>query len=409
MGKSKSRNRNKERDSNYLSQNRFHRDEEEGSDSEDSVSTHLTFDEDMRSVQGEFEEEADIFMDALAEHIQNASEKKSISVRTAALRHLQLALTSRYIPDWVEKWKETLVDLVAKNLRKTDEETVIAAYLLALISIQINEEISDSIEDCLSTMRTIVTDPSRTVAVRTTCALSLAITTHLSCTNDDSTANTVKSLRSVWTTRLSTINPLVTIATLSAWALCLQDAHISVINSAMLDQPRLYYILESDNHDVRLAAGEILAYLYEIARENGVREFSNHNQVEQLLQKYATEASRSRAKKDKRIQRFTFRQIYASICDEEPPSLAIKSGREVLQLSDNSHKLLYDLLVQVLRGGMMRQIQQNKMLRELFDMEETPAHVPKMDKSTRMAIHEENTKERNRQRGKLRDKRSDFY
>ncbi|PAV79317.1 hypothetical protein WR25_17033 [Diploscapter pachys] len=347
MGKSKSRNRNKERDSSYLSQNRFHRDEEEGSGSEDSVSTHLTFDEDMRSVQGEFEEEADIFMDALAEHIQNASEKKrktnlSISVRTAALRHLQLALTSR----------------------KTDEEAIIAAYLLALISIQINEEISDSIEDCLSTMRTIVMDPSRMVAVRTTCALSLAITTHLACTNDDSTANTVKSLRSVWTTRLSTINPLVTIATLSAWALCLQDAHISVINSAMSDQ---------------------------------------------LLQKYATEASRSRAKKDKRIQRFTFRQIYASICDEEPPSLAIKSGREVLQLNDNSHKLLYDLLVQVLRGGMMRQIQQNKMLRELFDMEETPAHVPKVDKSTRMAIHEENTKERNRQRGKLRDKRSDFF
>ena len=33
---------------------------------------------------------------------------------------------------------------------------------------------------------------------------------------------------------------------------------------------------------------------------------------------------------------------------------------------------------------MMRQIQQNKTLRELFDMEETPAHVPKMDKSTRV-------------------------
>lgn len=55
----------------------------------------------------------------------------------AALRHLQLAMCSQYIPDFVTKWKLTLLELIAKNLKKTDEEIAVSAVLLAIASLQI--------------------------------------------------------------------------------------------------------------------------------------------------------------------------------------------------------------------------------------------------------------------------------
>ena len=61
----------------------------------------------------------------------------SISVRLAALRLLNLAFTANYVPEFVSKYKFTLLDLVSKNLKKTDEECVVSALLLANMSLQI--------------------------------------------------------------------------------------------------------------------------------------------------------------------------------------------------------------------------------------------------------------------------------
>lgn len=61
----------------------------------------------------------------------------SISVRMSALRLLNLAFTSHYVPEFITKYKCTLSDLVSKNLKKTDEECVVSALLLANMSVQI--------------------------------------------------------------------------------------------------------------------------------------------------------------------------------------------------------------------------------------------------------------------------------
>lgn len=83
----KGRNKNKEKDT-YSGPTRKGRGGEE-SESEESVASHITFDDDMRSVQGEDVEDLDApnFLDTLGEHIENASHK-NISIRMAALRHL---------------------------------------------------------------------------------------------------------------------------------------------------------------------------------------------------------------------------------------------------------------------------------------------------------------------------------
>lgn len=46
-------------------------------------------------------------------------------------------LTKRYIT--LEKWTATLVDIIDRALRKTDEEAKIAASLSVLVSIQLGQ------------------------------------------------------------------------------------------------------------------------------------------------------------------------------------------------------------------------------------------------------------------------------
>lgn len=128
----------------------------------------------------------------------------------AALRNLQMAFCSQYIPEFVMKWRLTIIELISKNLRKTDEEIAISAVLLALASLQIGfflvieevfsifwnfylgEEMGADIEECLATLRALVTDPSKSEQLRSLCALSIAVSTHVASVNDESVAASIK-------------------------------------------------------------------------------------------------------------------------------------------------------------------------------------------------------------------------
>ncbi|KAJ1351310.1 hypothetical protein KIN20_007295 [Parelaphostrongylus tenuis] len=258
MGKSRNKNKDKEP---YTGPTRKGRGRDE-SDSEESCCSHITFDDDMRSVQGDVTEDIDSvsFLDALAEHIENASHK-NISIRMAALRHLQLAMCSQYIPDFVTKWRLTLIDLIAKNLKKTDEEIAISAILLALASLQIGDAMGSDVEDCLAILRTHVIDPSKTEQLRALCSFSIAVTSHVTSTNEESISASVKALRSVWAaTKLTSQGTRLFTASLASWTLLLQDVDGASLNAAFGDFSKLASFLEADQLDIRIATGEAVCF-----------------------------------------------------------------------------------------------------------------------------------------------------
>ncbi|KHJ88210.1 hypothetical protein OESDEN_11999 [Oesophagostomum dentatum] len=420
----KGRNKNKDKDA-YTGPTRKGR--EDDSDSDESVSTHFTVDDDLRSVQGDDTEDVDspTLLDSLGEHIENANHK-NISVRMAALKHLQLALCSQYIPDFVTKWRFTLIELISKNLKKTDEEAAVSAVLLALTSLQIGrfllrsglqipegflgEEMGVDIEEPLSSLRALVTDPSRAVHLRSICALSVAVSTHVASVSDESVVASIKALRSVWAAvKLTGQSARLFSTTLQSWSLLLQDADGLALNSAFGEFSKLTSFLEADSLDIRIAAGEALAFLYELGSRirPGFR-LANHQQIVELLDLLCSDSSKSKAKKDKRAQRFTFRQVYSSIVDKDTPSITIKLNRESLTLDSCSSKLLYDVCCELLHGGIVRQLQYNELLRELFDMGPVQEvdRFEKVNKFARMAALDAASKHRNQVRGKQRDKRS---
>ncbi|CAD6193556.1 unnamed protein product [Caenorhabditis auriculariae] len=409
----KGRNKNKDKDAYSGPSNpRGHRDDDD-SDSGDSISTHLTFDDDMRSVQGDVENVDDI-LDKLAEHIEHAQDKKNISVKLAALQGIQLALTSHYLPDFSTRYKVTLIDLITKNLHnKTDNEIVVSAVILALLAVQIGGEMSEDVEEPLAAMRTIVMDGSRSDALRSVCALSIAITTRLSCESDDSVAASVKACRHAWSSvKLGAPNSRLFTISLASWCLLLLDADNATLSSAILDQPKVANYLDADQLDNRVAAGEALAFLTELVGENRPGfTFPNHQHVLEILERLVSESTKSKAKRDKRIQRLTFREVYAFMkSSDDAPSVSIKFGKESLVLDTCSIKLFYDLCCEVLRGGMLRQLQQNEALRDVFDLGPVPLETTgRENKALKMAIHEAADKYRNQVRGRQRDKRSTVW
>ena len=66
---------------------------------------------------------------------------------------------------------------------------------------------------------------------------------------------------------------------------------------------------------MRIATGETLALLYELGRELNGEDFrppNHHNSIE-LLEMLASDSLKYRAKRDRRVQRSSFRQILAAI------------------------------------------------------------------------------------------------
>lgn len=115
---------------------------------------------------------------------------------------------------------------------------------------------------------------------------------------------------------------------------------------------KLCQFLEAPFVDIRISAGEALAILYEIAVRNIDEdfEFSNHQNLRGILEELAVDSVKYHAKRDKKLQKFSFRQITDAIFNDKMPQTQIKYNKqETLQLNGCHMKLLYDLLCLLLK------------------------------------------------------------
>jgi len=72
--------------------------------------------------------------------------------------------------------------------------------------------------------------------------------------------------------------------------------------------------------------------------------------LKQILGNLAADSSKNRAKRDKKLQKLTFRHINDVICNEKLEQLSIRfNKRETLDIQKCHQKLLYDLLCQLLK------------------------------------------------------------
>uniref|UniRef100_A0A1I7VDR6 IFRD domain-containing protein n=1 Tax=Loa loa TaxID=7209 RepID=A0A1I7VDR6_LOALO len=383
--------------------------EVDSDDSDDaSCITHLTMDFDTRSAVEEDLTDTVIPSDQLYGFLDKAT-NKNVSIRLAAMGNIKTLLTERYIAVDLEKWISTLIDIIDKALRKTDEEAKIAASLSALISIQLGEKIASEIEPVVSFLCQLCIDPARNIRLRSQCARSVALCTFLCVEQPTSVLATADTLRSIWfTAKSSAASVKLFCAALSGWSLLIHQRGREALRAALLDEPKLSTFLDGTQVEMRISAGKALAVLHEAAvlTFGDKYRFPNQQHLLDVFANLTTDSLKFRAKKDRKIQKLTFRQMYASIKEQEAPVFDVKFGDEILSIKSCRKKLLYEFICGVLHGSINSHLKMNPILREQFDLGPIAEIFPaKMEKMRRAAIQNAINKTRDLQRLKQRDKR----
>lgn len=115
-------------------------------------------------------------------------------------------------------------------------------------------------------------------------------------------------------------NPQITAlhsSALLAWSLlCTVRSNSAVLALAEKHVKRIIELLESPDVELRIAAGEAIAVLHEVSREVDEHfEVDDADELYEKLRTLATDSQKFRAKKDRRVQRSSFRDILK--CVEE--------------------------------------------------------------------------------------------
>ncbi|KAF6207462.1 hypothetical protein GE061_015908 [Apolygus lucorum] len=130
-------------------------------------------------------------------------------------------------------------------------------------------------------------------------------------------------------------------------------------------------LLDSAHLDVRMAAGECIALLLEQGRQHNddwLMEVSD-DMLDKLRQ-LSTDSHKYRAKKDRKTQRSSFRDILRFVEYDELPNIQVRFGQEALSLDSWSKKKQYDTFCQVLGSGMNLHLSENVLLRDILELGE---------------------------------------
>lgn len=129
-------------------------------------------------------------------------------------------------------------------------------------------------------------------------------------------------------------------------------------------------MLKSQDVDLRIAAGETIALLFELAQcdpHSDLKVFEDDDLFD-ILKDLSKDSAKYRSKKDKKAQRASFRDILKTIEEGEFESQTVKFGNESLYLDNWVRRKEYETFKEILCTGLNAHLQQNEFIRELFDL-----------------------------------------
>ncbi|KAE9554697.1 hypothetical protein FO519_002107 [Halicephalobus sp. NKZ332] len=359
-------------------------------------------DDEMIIPRSSFEEFLDSIMD------------KKNSLRIQALdRFIHIMRTSIHIEE-IKNYVDSLADAIEKNLHNQGEIILRACTAAALFSVQTGDSIDSQVETICRELGVLVKDHTMSENVRSAAAQALSIIVILSVDHPDVIRNALDALNFTWNSfkTTSTTSSLFS-AAVTAWSLVLFKADDPTAREVFSQSPsKLVKYLESTNVDIRIAAGEALAALYERGNDEGYDlQFVKSQHIKELLETLAQDSAKYHAKKDKRAQRFTFRQIIDIIYEDNCPEGSVNYGKnQVLRITSCYERLVYDALCACLQGSLNVHLQKNQILRDLFDLPEvqkTPVTtMTRQEKKEIRQLNNEIDKARKIQRNRQRDKKA---
>ncbi|XP_048741365.2 interferon-related developmental regulator 1-like [Ostrea edulis] len=328
---------------------------------------------DESTAQENFEDKLKDCIDALTE--------KSAQSRKTALDGVLKALSKKYLFDFLMDRKMTLSDNLLRCLKKgKGEEQVLAAHCLSLLCIQMGLEAEDVFNDIQPHLLSAMMDKSVASKARSQCAIGLAVCNFVSCTDIDIVMKVLDALEGIFRASyrkgdksIPSHPPEIShlhASALSGWSLLLSIAPTYLVMKLVEKHiEHLPDLLHSSDVELRIEAGETLALLYELAREKDEDfEGKDIDGLCETLKKLATDSNKYRAKKDRRQQRSSFRDVLRAVEEGDLPDFTIKFKTESMPIDSWTKKKQYDAFCLALGSGVYQHLQDNMVVREVFGL-----------------------------------------
>lgn len=172
-------------------------------------------------------------------------------------------------------------------------------------------------------------------------------------------------------------------------------------------------LLHSAHLDVRMSAGETIALILETGRTHDPDFLDEHlNELIEITRQLATDSQKFRAKRDRKTQRATFRDVLRFVEADQLPETQVRFGSEKLELDSWTEHALYAGLVGAMGPGMTTHLAENDFLRDVLELGPHSVEPEGLDwRRTRQQRHLMNAaafKERTRLRANDRKKKGHF-
>ncbi|KAL7636398.1 UNVERIFIED_CONTAM: hypothetical protein RMT77_013173 [Armadillidium vulgare] len=297
--------------------------------------------------------------------------EKSVQTRTNALISLKIALQKRILTTFLCENHQTMSDLIERSLKKGRGMEQVAAAKLAsvlVISLMGTGEAEQVYAVLHPIFVTIVQDPTVSPQARQEAAYSLSLVAFLACPEPSDLPSTLNTLHNVFCAALPKGNgelPNHSQSLMSLHAAALQGvcllltllSHTTVYSMAPKMLEEFIPVLMTTDLDLKIMVGEAMALIYESAREHS-EEFRWKKQG-LLFEKFnglVNESHKYKAKKDKKVQRATFREIMRTIKDGESISETVSVGpthhHQELTLDTWALRFQYNMLCHALEQGL---------------------------------------------------------
>ncbi|XP_075688081.1 interferon-related developmental regulator 2 isoform X2 [Rhinoderma darwinii] len=362
--------------------------------------------------------------DKVKEDIDNLTDK-SAKTRLTALGGLRLSLSSQVLGDFLAERRVTFTDALERCLKKgKDEEQSLAATVLSLLCLQLGSgSEGEEVFHCLKpNLISILTDSSAGATARQSCAAALGLCCFIAAADVEDLVSCLSVLEGILTLLYSENNGApssqqgLVCCAIQSWALLLTICPASRIQKTLESHlPRLSGVLACESVSLRIAAGETLALLYELARDlDDDFYYEDTDALCVTLKELATDSNKYRAKTDRRKQRSIFRDVLHYIESSEFHAETIKFGLEVMYVDSWVRRRTYSTFKEALSSGVRHHLQHNEVLRDIFFMGPPlvlDAAAIKASKISRVEKHMFNSaafKARTKARNRVRDKRADI-
>ncbi|CAF4904645.1 unnamed protein product [Pieris macdunnoughi] len=407
-------------------------DEDAGIDMTNDNCSETSGQSDLKSIHDEAESEAQEKFEEKVLEIIDALSARANAARASALVSLRTALQRRYLAVLLSGQRATLADHVTKALRRgKDGEKKAAAAVAPILALQVGEEgVEVFMQEVRPALAAAAVDKTASLDTRTECCSSLAILCYLM---EDDLAEVLEVMRlfetifsgsylkgdgSVKVSGSVVEEGAWHAAAIDGWALLLALTEADHARALLKDNPpsfaRLADLLEACSLEVRMAAGGAVAIAYERVTDDD--EEGDEEWVEMVLPRLedlARDSHKFRAKRDRKVQRATFRDILKYFEEGDVPELRVRIGVESVSCDTWSSRATYSALAAALGAGLQSLSPHCGRLRAALGLDPqapmVPAPAHNNSRKNKLQRHLQNTaacKARTVARNKNRDKRS---